>query len=81
MIVFFVPALVMGDIAGLEVIRPAVAVLLGGVITSTLMTLLVLPPLYLALAPAGLPPDDDDPEDANVSRADVDARPEERLVR
>lgn len=57
---FFVPSLTMGDVPGLEVIRPAVAVLLGGVITSALTTLLVLPPLYLALAPVGLPSGDDE---------------------
>ena len=59
-IVFFVPALFMGDVAGLEVIRPAIAVVLGGVITSALTTLFVLPPLYLALAPVGLASGDDE---------------------
>jgi Cu/Ag efflux pump CusA len=45
----FVPALVLGDIPGLEVLRPMAVVVLGGLVTSTLLNLFVLPSLALAL--------------------------------
>ncbi len=41
------PALFLGDIPGLEVIRPMVIVILGGLVTSLLLDLYVLPVLYL----------------------------------
>lgn len=46
---FLLPALFLGDIAGLEVIRPMAAVTLGGLVTATLVNLFVVPALYLAL--------------------------------
>jgi CzcA family heavy metal efflux pump len=49
--VALVPLVLMGDIAGLEVLRPLAAVALGGLVTSTLLTLLVVPALYLRFAP------------------------------
>ena len=79
-IVFFVPALVMGDVAGLEVIRPAIAVVLGGVITSALTTLFVLPPLYLALAPVGLASGDDELGETSSSDPDDARQAVERQV-
>jgi Cu/Ag efflux pump CusA len=42
-----VPSLIMGDIPGLEVIRPMAIVMLGGLVTSTLFSLFVIPTLYL----------------------------------
>jgi len=44
------PLVVLGNIAGLEVIRPVAVVVLGGLVTSTVFTLFVLPSLYLRLA-------------------------------
>lgn len=41
------PALVLGDIPGLENLRPMAAVVLGGLVTTTLLNLFVLPALYL----------------------------------
>ena len=41
------PLLVMGGRAGLEIVTPMAAVVLGGVVTTTLFSLLVLPSLYL----------------------------------
>jgi Cu/Ag efflux pump CusA len=41
------PLIVAGSIPGLEVIQPMAIVVLGGLITSTLLTLFVLPALYL----------------------------------
>jgi len=43
----FVPILVMGSRPGLELVQPAAVVVLGGVVTSTLLSLFVLPVLYL----------------------------------
>jgi len=37
----------MGDIPGLEVIRPMAVVILGGLVTLTLFSLYALPALYL----------------------------------
>lgn len=42
-----VPSLFMGDIPGLETIRPMAIVVLGGLITTTLLNLFVLPALIL----------------------------------
>jgi Cu/Ag efflux pump CusA len=41
------PLLVRGSVAGLEIVHPAAVVILGGLLSSTLLTMLVLPPLYL----------------------------------
>jgi len=43
-----IPALILGDIPGLEIIRPMAIVTLGGMVTSTLFSLFVMPTLYLA---------------------------------
>lgn len=72
------PTLVMGDVPGLEVIRPAVTVLLGGLVTSALVALFLLPPLYLSLAPASLPSGDDDPDGAPPASQESDLQSAER---
>ena len=41
------PVVIFGGIAGLELVHPAAVVVLGGLVTSTLLSLFVLPPLYL----------------------------------
>jgi CzcA family heavy metal efflux pump len=46
-----VPLVLFGGVAGVEVLRPLAAVVLGGLVTSTLLTLFVVPALYLQLAP------------------------------
>ena len=46
------PLAVRGQIPGLEIVQPTAIVMIGGVIASTLMTLFVMPALYLA---AGAP--------------------------
>jgi Cu/Ag efflux pump CusA len=43
-----VPLVVAGDIAGHEIERPMAIVILGGLITSALLNLFVMPTLYLA---------------------------------
>jgi Cu/Ag efflux pump CusA len=49
------PLLVLGDVAGLEVVRPLAVVILGGLVTSTLVGLLIVPFLYLRFAPRTRP--------------------------
>jgi CzcA family heavy metal efflux pump len=46
-----VPALFLGDVPGLEIIRPMVIVTLGGLVTSTLFTLFGVPALFLLFGP------------------------------
>ena len=49
------PFVVLGSRPGLEIVHPMAVVLLGGLITSTLLYLLVLPALYLRFAPIAPP--------------------------
>lgn len=41
------PLLLLGNVAGLEILHPMAVVVLGGLVTSTLLSLLVVPALYL----------------------------------
>ena len=47
-----IPFAVLGTRPGLEILQPMALVILGGVVSSTLMALFVIPALYLHLAPA-----------------------------
>ena len=47
--VALVPLVLLGDIAGLEIVRPMALVILGGLVTSTWLALVVIPALYLRL--------------------------------
>lgn len=49
------PFVFLGAIAGQELIRPMAAVILGGLVTSMLVILFLLPPLYLRHAPTRQP--------------------------
>ena len=44
------PFLFLGNRAGLEIVHPMAVVVLGGLVTSTLLSLFVVPTLYLASA-------------------------------
>ncbi len=44
-----VPLVVLGERPGQEIEHPLALVILGGLFTSTLLSLFVIPPLYLAL--------------------------------
>ena len=46
-ILFFLPFVVLGEIAGLEIVHPMAVAMLGGIVASTLVTLCVIPALYL----------------------------------
>jgi Cu/Ag efflux pump CusA len=50
------PFVIMGNVAGLEIVNPMAIVMLGGLITSTLLALFVLPVLYLRFG-AGAEPE------------------------
>ena len=43
------PILVFGQIPGLEILRPTAFVIVGGLVASTLLTLFVMPALYLLM--------------------------------
>ena len=49
------PAIVLGDVPGLELIRPMAITMIGGLITSTVFVLLISPSVYLFAGPGGLP--------------------------
>ena len=49
------PIAIAGRVAGIEVVWPMVIVILGGLVTSTILNLVVVPALYLRLGPAGEP--------------------------
>ena len=44
-----VPALILGDVPGLEIMRPMAIVVLGGLVTLTLLNLFIVPAIYLGL--------------------------------
>ena len=43
----FLPMALFGDIAGLEIMRPMAVVILGGLVTTTLLGLVGVPAMYL----------------------------------
>jgi CzcA family heavy metal efflux pump len=47
LILLLLPFVIMGDVAGLEIVHPMAIVMLGGLVTSTLLSLFMLPALYL----------------------------------
>ena len=48
-----VPLVVMGNIPGHEIEHPMAVVILGGLVTSTLVNLFIVPSLYLRFAKGG----------------------------
>jgi Cu/Ag efflux pump CusA len=66
------PASVMGGGAGLELLQPFALALLGGLVTSLVVVLLVVPGLYPALA--GLDPLPGPPDEVDAERLDADRR-------
>jgi Cu/Ag efflux pump CusA len=49
------PVIFAGNIAGTEIIQPMAIVILGGLVTSTLLTLFILPALYLRFGSSPVP--------------------------
>jgi len=50
--VFALPFIVLGDVAGLEIMRPMAIFVLGGLVSSTLLILFVVPSIYLLSGPS-----------------------------
>jgi CzcA family heavy metal efflux pump len=48
---FALPFIALGDVAGLEVMRPMAVFVLGGLVSSTLVVLFILPTIYLRSGP------------------------------
>jgi Cu/Ag efflux pump CusA len=63
------PVLLLGDVPGLEIVRPMAIVVLGGVVSAALLDLCLLPALYLKL---GVRAADLDPSGAEVSEGVFD---------
>ncbi len=61
------PAIFFGDIAGQEIVHPMAVVILGGLITSSLVNLFILPALYARFAPQH------EPEPLGLDAEPVDA--------
>ncbi len=47
--------LLSGNVAGYEILHPMVVVIMGGLVTSTLLNLFVTPTLYLRFGPTTIP--------------------------
>jgi Cu/Ag efflux pump CusA len=56
LVLLLLPFVIMGDVAGLEIVHPMAIVMLGGLVTTTLLSLFMLPALYLRFG-AGAQPD------------------------
>lgn len=72
----FLPLVLFGRMAGTEVLHPLATVVLGGLVTSTLLTVFVVPALYLRLSPAAHP----DQPSVEPARASRGARRLDRLT-
>jgi Cu/Ag efflux pump CusA len=49
------PFVILGDVAGLEIVNPMAIVILGGLLTTTLLSLFLLPALYLSFGAGAQP--------------------------
>jgi CzcA family heavy metal efflux pump len=76
-IVALLPLVFAGDAVGLEIVRPMAIVMFGGLITSTLLTLFVLPSLYLR---HGFTEPDTSTEDLFVTIPEVEVEASQRVV-
>ncbi len=52
------PLVLIGAVAGIEIVRPTAIVIVGGLLASTLVTLFILPAMYLIVGPAAKAPAD-----------------------
>ena len=50
--VFALPFIVLGDVAGLEIMRPMAIFVLGGLVSAALLILFVVPSIYLLSGPS-----------------------------
>jgi CzcA family heavy metal efflux pump len=66
-----IPLVLFGDIAGLEMVQPMAVVVLGGLVTSTLLSLVVVPVLYLHFGSRREPELETSITELTVSRREV----------
>ncbi|MGH2776133.1 MAG: efflux RND transporter permease subunit [Actinomycetota bacterium] len=66
----FAPFVIAGDAAGLEIVRPMAVVILGGLLSSTLLNLVVVPAFYLRYGFVSMP--DRSEEELLVTPSEVD---------
>jgi Cu/Ag efflux pump CusA len=76
----FLPFLLMGDVAGTEVVEPMAAVIIGGLVTAVAFSLAVVPALYLRFG-AYRGEDPDMFADLTVTGFDEDVDPDEDAAR
>jgi hypothetical protein len=55
LVLLLLPFVIMGDVAGLEIVHPMAIVMVGGLVTTTLLSLFMLPALYLRFGAAAQP--------------------------
>jgi Cu/Ag efflux pump CusA len=67
----FLPLLLLGDIFGHEIVTPMAIVVLGGLATSTLFSLFIVPVIYLRFAPA--PETETSPSQLSISEMEAPA--------
>ena len=70
-VVLFAPFLVAGGATGFEILRPMALVILGGLVTSTVVNLLIVPAAYLQFG--FVPHIDVSEEDLFVAMSEADA--------
>jgi CzcA family heavy metal efflux pump len=63
------PLVVLGSVAGQEIAHPLAVVMLGGLVSTTLVSLFVVPVLYLHLAPKAVP-EQHDPQSERLEQLD-----------
>jgi hypothetical protein len=61
-----VPFAILGSQAGLEIVHPMAVVILGGLVSATLVTLVVTPVAYMRFASGSQSADNDDLDDSPV---------------
>jgi Cu/Ag efflux pump CusA len=69
--VAFLPVIFFGTIAGQEILHPMAIVLVGGLVTSAIANLFVLPALYLRFAPRKEPQPLDFGEDTHDQKTEL----------
>jgi hypothetical protein len=70
------PLAILGTVAGLETVQPLAVIILGGLVTTALVSLFVLPTLYLRFAKN--PHSDAAPDEGSGVQPDPGPRPDAR---
>jgi Cu/Ag efflux pump CusA len=62
-----VPFVALGDVAGMEIVRPAGLVVIGGVLTAVLVNIFILPALCIRFAPRGSDAPQEEPAEEELA--------------